>query len=73
MNSEIIELIKERGYDKMRIYDEDYNFIGMESLWEEKEIDGVKYQIPSQVSKLIDNLAMQIREISYTHKDFVIN
>lgn len=37
------------------------------------EIDGVIYQIPSQVSKLIDNLAMQIREISYTHKDFVIN
>ena len=37
------------------------------------EIDGVIYQIPSQVSKLIDNLAMQIREISYTRKDFVIN
>ena len=37
------------------------------------EIDGVIYQIPSQVSKLIDNLAMQIKEISYTHKDFVIN
>jgi len=37
------------------------------------EIDGVIYQIPVSVSKLIDNLAMQIKEISHIHEDFVIN
>tara|TARA_Y100001938_G_C8060960_1_gene417201 strand:- start:425 stop:637 length:213 start_codon:yes stop_codon:yes gene_type:complete len=37
------------------------------------EIDSIIYQIPIPVHKLIDNLALQIKELSGMHEDFVIN